>query len=118
MNDPVLVAVLGTVASLIGAFFAYRQSIKATEKTARTAALAIEAGAFERARSMYEAGIQQLEAQVGRLRVDFATEQDVSNRLKVQVIELENTVARLRRQLINAGIELAPPLVYPPKPPS
>lgn len=114
MNDAILVAVIGSVVSLGGAWLAYRQSVKATEKTARTAALQIEAGAFERARAMYEAGIQQLEAQVGRLRVDFASEQDITNRLRVQVIELENTLARLRRQMINAGIELAPQLPSPP----
>lgn len=116
MNDAILVAVIGAVFSLGGAYLAYRQSVKATEKTARTAALQIEAGAFERARSMYEAGIQQLESQVGRLRIDFAAEQDTSHKLRVQVIELENTLARLRRQLIHAGIELAPPAAASPPP--
>jgi Tfp pilus assembly protein PilE len=109
MNEAIIIAVVGSMFSLGGAYLAYRQSVKASERTARTAALQIEAGAFDRAKALYEAGISQLEAQVSRLRVDFAAEQDISNKLRVQVMEMENTIARLRRQMIHAGMELAPP---------
>lgn len=93
---------------LIGAFFAYRQSTKAAQKSADSKAIEVEAGAYERARTLYENGIRQLEAQLDRMRQQIAEERDISSKLRNQVTELERTVSVLRSQLINSGISLSP----------
>src|ERR1043166_4290684 len=108
ISDPVLIASIAGVPGLAGAYLAYRQSIKAAEKSSRAETLKVEAGAYERARQLYEDGIKQLEEQVRRMRQQISDEQAVSSGLRQQINELELTVSSLRRQLINAGIELAP----------
>jgi len=108
MSDAVMIAVVAGVPGLIGAYLAYRQSSKAAEKAAMTEAAKVESGAYDRAKSLYENGIKQLEAQIERLHRQLVIEQEVSAKLRDQVMELETTVAAMRRQIINAGLELAP----------
>lgn len=109
----IIAAALAVVASYIG----YRQAVRvarsnaaATTEAARLAAEAearkVDAGAYDRARLMYEAGIRQLEEQLARLRAQLAEEQQVSSSLRLQVRALEDTVARLRREIIAAGLQL------------
>lgn len=109
----IIAAVLATAASYIG----YRQAVRvaranarATTEAARLTAEAearkVDAGAYERAKIMYEAGIRQLEEQLVRLRAQLAEEQQVSSSLRLQVRALEDTVARLRREIIAAGLQL------------
>lgn len=108
MNEPIVIACIAALPGLGAAYFAYRKSRTAAEAATKTASLQVEAGAYERARKLYEDGIRQLEDQVQRLRQQVTDEQEVSSRLRNRINEMEETIATLRRQLINAGIELAP----------
>jgi len=108
MNEAIVIAVVAALPGLVGAYFAYRQSTKASEKAAKTETLKVEAGAYERARRLYEDGIRQLEEQVRRLRDQVKDEQDASTKLRNRIYEMEETIATLRSQLINAGVELSP----------
>jgi chromosome segregation ATPase len=91
---------------LVGGWLTYRQTTKAAAATNRVEAAKVDAAAYERARALYESGIQQLEEQLTRLRTQVNEERDVSNQLRNQVNALEETVARLRRQMILAGIDV------------
>src|SRR4051794_22226879 len=108
MNEAVVIATIAAVPGMIGSYLAYRASGKAAEKAAASESVKVEAGAYERARKLYEDGIRQLEDQLERLRVQLRDEIDVSTKLRTQINQLEITVSVLRQQLIKSGIELAP----------
>lgn len=102
------IALSGFVAAVLGSYLAYKKAVKASEAASRSETLKVEAGAYERARKLYEDGIKQLEDQVARLRREVTDERGVSDSLRKKINELEETVARLRQQLIKAGVELPP----------
>jgi septal ring factor EnvC (AmiA/AmiB activator) len=133
-----LQGLLGLV-PLAVAWVAYRQAVKANKVTAeqadrqarRQAALErskVDSEAYNRAKEIYEAALQQLEkqldrmqAQADRLTEQLAREQDTSHTLRAQVStlqqqmrDMERTVAALRRQLLDAGVR---PALPPPPPP-
>ena len=96
------------VASLLGffaAWLAYRQSTRAVAARNKTEAAKVDAEAYGRAKILYESGIAQLERQVSDLRTQINNERTISDMLRVRVAELEETVARLRYQLILVGID-------------
>jgi hypothetical protein len=109
MSEAITIAIVAGVPGLIGAYLAYRQSSKAAEKAAMNEAMKVESGAYERAKSLYENGIKQLESQVERLHRQLYVEQEVATRLRDQVTELEIAVATMRRQIVNAGLNLSLP---------
>lgn len=97
------------IASLLGfgaAFLAYRQSSRADNAATRVENLRVDAEAYQRAKTLYEAGIRQLEDQLARLQTQLNQERDLSNALRVQINALEDTVAKLRRQLILSGVDM------------
>ena len=116
MTDPsVLVAIVAGIAAVIGAWFSYRASTRATSiETSK-----VDAAAYERAKTIYEGSLRELERQLERMREQMDrvnqqlyTEQDTSNALRSQlrtlrghVEELERTVNDLRLQLTLAGIK-------------
>jgi hypothetical protein len=110
--NAVAVAAIAAIPGSVAAWLAYKQATKVAAAAGAAEVRKVEAGAYERARKLYEAGIEQLEEQVRRMREQLATEQDVSNRLRNQVNELEATVGRLRAQLIRAGIDLGQPIAH------
>lgn len=118
MSEPVIIAIVAGLPGLFTSYFVYRSSTKAAEKAARSEMVKVEAGAYERAKKLYEDGIRQLEEQLDRMRRQMAEEQEVSAKLRNQVYELEVTVSMLRRQLVNAGMELAPARLFPDPPAS
>lgn len=85
---PVLAAAVAALPGLL----AYRQASRANRA-------AIDAAAYERARGLYEAGIGQLEQQVERFRRQLDEERE-------RVKALEDRVTKLRRLLIQHGIEV------------
>lgn len=99
--DVVTPAVSAVGASLV-AWVGYRQSVR-VEKSK------LEAGAFDRARGIYESSINELEERIQRLRADL--EEVVTDRrvLREQVEQLQNLIMRMRRQLRLAGIDLDEP---------
>ncbi|MBO2461659.1 hypothetical protein [Actinomadura violacea] len=119
---------------IVVAVVAYRQAVAANRITAQQAERAaarqaalerskVDAEAYNRAKTIYEAALVQLERQIDRLQgqsdrlgEQLAREQDTSNTLRsqvqtmnAQIRELERTVAGLRRQLIEAGVRPVPP---------
>jgi septal ring factor EnvC (AmiA/AmiB activator) len=109
MNDAVVIAAVAALPGLAGALLAYLAAVRAAKTTSQNETLKVEAGAYERARQAYEAGIRQMEEQVERLRKQVIEERDVSDKLRKRVAEMEETLAWMRTQLIKAGIPLAPP---------
>jgi len=91
--DPATLATLivGALATLIS-IFAYMSSSRATKVQADTAARAVDAGAYERARTIYESSLKALEIQVARL-------QEQSERMRKQLDTAEGTISELRSQL-------------------
>jgi len=90
----------------------------------------VDAEAFERARAIYEAALEQLERQLSRVQEQFdrvnrqlGTEQATSHALRGeikdlqrQVEALERTVEEHRRQLIAAGLDpSAVQIIKPPE---
>jgi septal ring factor EnvC (AmiA/AmiB activator) len=108
MSDAVVIAVIAGIPGVLSGFFAYIQSKRANDRSAQAQMSKIEAGAYERARKLYEDGIRQLEEQLDRLKRQITEEQDVSDILRRRVRELEVTVEHLRQQLYRSGTELAP----------
>jgi chromosome segregation ATPase len=105
-------SILAFLGAVVAAYLAYRQATAVARTQARAEARKVDAGAYERAKALYESGIQQLEEQVRRLRAEVdsyrgraAIAEDASSRLSARVAELELTIARMRRQLILAGVE-------------
>lgn len=118
------------------AFFAYRASTDANKKTVESARITaerqaemehkkVDSEAFERAKTIYDSGIQLLERQLILVQSKFeqlneaATEERGTfmhriHLLQKQIEALESTVVMLRRQLIEAGISPAPHAVGPP----
>lgn len=86
-----LVPLAAAVVAALPGLLAYRQATRANRQQ-------IEAGAYERAKGLYESGISQLEEQVGRLRAELAEERTARR-------ALEDVVTKLRRLLILHGIE-------------
>ncbi|MCG5214532.1 hypothetical protein [Streptosporangium sp. KLBMP 9127] len=124
------------VVPLGAAWFAYKASTDANRRTAETAerqtALEkskVDSEAFERARDIYDSGIELLERQLARVQGQFdqlneeaEEERDtLMARIRLmqhQIEDLETTVATLRRQLIEIGVSPAPRtlLAAPPLP--
>lgn len=97
--------VLALAGGAFAAYMAYRQAAKVARSTAEVEAQKIDAGAYQRARELYEAGIGQLEMQLQRLRQQLSEEQQMSTGLRARVRELEDTVDRMHRQITAAGLD-------------
>lgn len=91
--DPATLAglLVAAIAALIS-LLAYVSSSRATKTQADTASRAVDAGAYERAREIYESSLHQLEIQVARL-------QEQSDTMRAQLGTAEITIADLRAQL-------------------
>jgi septal ring factor EnvC (AmiA/AmiB activator) len=101
---PAALAILG---SAVAGWFTYRSASSAAHAAVQVKNVEVDAAAYNRARELYESGIKQLEEQLQRIRSDLAQERDVSNSLRNQINQLEDTVAMMRRQLLLAGIDVA-----------
>ncbi len=104
-----MTAVIGSILAALTAVFcawmAYKQATKTSAEASRVEVQKVDAGAYERARVIYESGIKQLEVQLTNLRQQLDEEREVSGRLRTRISDLEDTVARMRRQMMLAGIE-------------
>jgi TolA-binding protein len=107
-------SILAFLGALGAAYLAYRQATSVARTQAQAEVRKVDAAAYERAKALYESGIQQLEEQVQRLRAEVDSyrgratiAEDASSRLNARVAELEITISRMRRQLILAGVEPA-----------
>ncbi|MEV0589836.1 hypothetical protein [Nonomuraea cavernae] len=115
------------------AYLAFRSATDANKKTQQTALQQaerqaelerskVDAEAFTRAKTIYEAALTQMEQQVARVQsqaaqfsTDLIAEQttatamgDQIRRLQAQIRALERTVAALRAQLVAAGLSPSP----------
>ncbi|MER7126734.1 hypothetical protein [Micrococcus luteus] len=119
IDASVIAAVVAGLAAVVGAWFSYRASTRATAVEGSK----VDAAAYERARAIYESALQTLEDQLVKLRErmtelnqQLAQEQDTSNAMRAQIRELrsqvdllEDTVTDLRLQLSKSGIQQEPP---------
>lgn len=97
-------------------------ALAAAEQQAQLERTKVDAEAFSRAKSIYEDALEKLQAQLDRVNEqshkiadELIEEQNASlalrsqvRTLRDQIIRLERTVALLRRQLIEAGVNPAP----------
>ncbi|GGO60535.1 hypothetical protein [Nonomuraea cavernae] len=115
------------------AYLAFRSATDANKKTQQTALQQaerqaelerskVDAEAFTRAKTIYEAALTQMEQQVARVQsqaeqfsTDLIAEQTTATamggqirQLQAQIRALERTVAALRAQLISAGLSPVP----------
>jgi chromosome segregation ATPase len=132
MTPAIMVQLLIGAVPIAVAFFAYQSATRANRITAeaternamRSAELErtkVDAEAYDRAKNIYEAALEQLRRQLERVQSQFDREQDIGDGLRNQVftsqqriLTLERTVAELRNQLVTAGI---PPAAGPDLPP-
>lgn len=63
--------------------------------------------AFARAREIYEDALDQLQEQIKDLKEMIRDERGISNRFRIRVMELEHTVAVLKRKLLDHGVDLS-----------
>lgn len=103
----VVAAILAAIAAVSCSYLAYRQATKVSAEASRVEVQKVDASAYDRARAIYESGIKQLEEQLSHLRKQLDEEREVSGRLRTRVSELEDTVARMRRQMTLAGMDFA-----------
>ena len=94
MDAAVIVAIVSGVVGLASAVYtarsASRTSAKKTEADERVALRQIEAGAYERARQMYEETLGRMQAEI--------------DRQSAQINILQRQVSRLSRQVRDAGL--------------
>jgi predicted nucleic acid-binding Zn-ribbon protein len=88
----ILLALLATGLSA-AAFFA---ATKANRTQAQAATTAVDAAAYERAKSLYESAIDTLQGQTGALHDQVVNLQTEVSRLRTQSADLQSEVTRLR----------------------
>jgi hypothetical protein len=96
MGDPnVVVAVVTGLCAVIGAWFsasaATKAALRKSDSEERVAVRQLEAGAFERAKSIYEATLTRMQAEIERQGQQMQREID---RQSVQIGALQRKVAR------------------------
>lgn len=98
-----LPSVIASALAFGAAYLAYRQSTKATAARASVDKTRVDAEAYRVAQGFYSDLLSRLETQVQTLRQQIDREREVADRLRTRVNELEETLAKLRYQLILAG---------------
>lgn len=94
------VAIIVATVAVIPAVLAYLNS----RKTIAVQDKKVDADAYARAQRIYEIALNQIEDQLKRLRNENAELIALNNRLQIQLNQLEILVAKMRRQLLEAGI--------------
>jgi TolA-binding protein len=114
-----LPSVLAAFTALAVAALSTRQAARAARRSYRIEREKVDGVAFERAKEIYEAALAQLQKELDRLQGRYdemsrllGQERDVSNRLRAEVTamraemdSLQRTLAALRRQMVEAGIQ-------------
>lgn len=91
MDTSIVVAVIAAAAAVTSAVFTWKSSKRATDSGERVALRQVEAGAYERARQMYEGALTRMQAEI--------------DRQARQILDLQRQLARLVRQMRAAGLE-------------
>ncbi len=94
MDNTVIVAIIGGIASIVAAYFTARAASRASQKKIeadeRTALRQIEAGAYDRAKQFYEGTLTRMQGEI--------------DRQARQINTLQRQVHRLTRQVREAGL--------------
>ena len=105
MDPNVVVAVVAGLSAIIGAWFsaraATRAALRKTDSEERVAVRQLEAGAFERAKAIYEATLTRMQSEIERQAQQMQREIDQQAR---QIGALQRQVALLTRQVRGAGL--------------
>lgn len=111
-NDPVVLILIALIGAASG-ILAWFQNRATTKKMAEIEQTKVDSQAYERARLIFQASIDELEERIRRLKselTDTRTELKEAlvekQMLMVRVEELERVVSRLKMKLNIAGIEL------------
>jgi len=96
-------AIIGASAGLL-AYWNNRQTAK---KMALIQQNKVDSEAYERARIIFQASIDELEERIDRLKKELNDERAEKETLRVRVDELERIVMSLKWKLQLAGIELS-----------
>src|ERR1044072_1692728 len=96
----------GLLGILIPSYISYKLAVRVSHNNQKTESKKVDAAAYERAKSLYESGIQSLEEQLQHMRDQLAEERNLHCKLRQQINSLERILAKMRRQLLLAGIEL------------
>lgn len=99
-----LATVLGGIAV---AYLGYRQARSVARTQAGIEARKVEAGAFARAKEIYEAGIDELQEQVNRLRARLDEEREDAGALRARLREMEQIVREMEDQIRDMRRRLA-----------
>lgn len=97
-----VLAVSGIVIALISGSFALvgsYQTKKASDKK-------VDAEAYQRAQSIYERALDEVQSQLERLRQENTELIARNERLNLRLNELEDLIGRMRRMLIDQGISI------------
>lgn len=92
----IIIAIIAIVPG-VGALINNRRVIAQQDKK-------VDAQAYLRAQKIYDQTLSQVESQLANLREENARLVAANRSLQIQLFELEKTVARMRRQLIELGI--------------
>ena len=94
MEVAVIVAIIGGLASVVASYFTARAATKAGQARAdvdeRSSVRQIEAGAYERARQVYEGALSRMQTEI--------------DRQAKQIDTLQRQVARLSKQVRDVGL--------------
>ena len=105
MDSTIVVAIVVGLSGIVGAWFSARAATKAAMRKAdseeRVAVQQIEAGAFGRAKEFYESTLSGMKTELTRQADRMQREIDQQ---AVQITTLQRQVARLSRQVRDAGL--------------
>lgn len=107
LDTSLIVTILLGIATVTIAFASFRVASRANRAQSEAVVVAVDAGAYERAKSIYEGAIETLTDQVGEFRSQIVTLQADMRLLRDQSAELQTEVARLRLSNDTLSRELA-----------
>ena len=96
MNTEILVTAVGIAVTAAIALAAYLAAQRANVATAHASQVAVDAGAYARAKDIYEAAIAQLQQRSHELEGSVSELKEEVGRLRTQSADLSSEVSRLR----------------------
>ncbi len=99
MTTDRIIEVLLAILSLIVGLYAYRLSSKATEAQGKAAQVAVDAGAYERAKEIWESSIDNLREDLASCRSELKVTQEKMAKLNDRLSDVQSELFRIKYQL-------------------